>query len=145
MKPLQIILAVIFSLLLGISNLVAQSSVEKLNLTKEQKQLLKSQKELIKKNREEFKATLSPSQLAILKNQALTKLERQQALKKSLTLPQKKLVAQNNNSVKLVKSKFRGTLTKSQKSELRKRFKNKDSKKRLKKNIRKRIQNNRRR
>ncbi len=142
MKPLQIIVALVFSLLIGSVNVVAQNSIEDLNLSLEQKQLLRAQKELIKKNRQAFKATLTSSQLAILKNKALTKLERQEALKNSLTIAQKKLVAQNRLSVKQSKSKFRGTLTKSQKQQLKQRFNSKRgvSKKRARKNIRRRLQ-----
>ncbi|TVZ56259.1 hypothetical protein OD91_1541 [Lutibacter sp. Hel_I_33_5] len=134
MKLFKILVCVFFSFFLGTTTIIAQDAIENLQLSKQQKQLLKAQKQLLKKNRAAFKATLTSEQLTILKNKALTKVQRQHALKQSLNSSQRKLIALNDASVKQAKSKFRGTLTKNQKQKLKKRFKGKKG--RNKKNVR---------
>lgn len=89
------------------------------NLTVQQKEMIEAQKKLLIDNREAFKATLTESQLTILKNTSLTKEERMKALMGSLSDSQKRLLAENRKEANFRKENFRATITEEQRQRLR--------------------------
>lgn len=89
------------------------------NLTIQQKEMIEAQKKLLIDNREAFKATLTESQLTILKNTSLTKEERMKALMGSLSDSQKRLLAENRKEANFRKENFRATITEEQRQRLR--------------------------
>ena len=88
-------------------------------LTPQQKQLLKEQQELLDKTKVIFKENLTESQLALLKNRAISKSERAKLLKQSLSLKQRTIIRTNRDLLKAKRVAFRNSLTKKQQFKLR--------------------------
>jgi len=118
MKPLKIIIAMVFCFFLGFTSIQAQNNSVMQNLTETQQQLLKEQRELVIMNREIFKASLTSEQLAILDNTAITKQERLKALTSTFTAGQKALMAKNRASTEAIKQAFKNTLTSEQRQHM---------------------------
>ena len=123
MKSLNIISVILFCLYVGFPNLTAQNTTTVQNilqdLTEEQQQILQSQRDLIVENRENFKATLTAKQLLILSNKELSKQQKEDALIKTFTKEQKKLLAENKERVEAIKNEFKNTITEDQRQQIR--------------------------
>jgi len=107
-KPLILSLAI---MLIGITNTNAQQIAKVENLTQEQLKLKNEVETLKKKNREAYKALLTPSQKAILKDETLEKKERRKKVRESFSESQKETLKKNREALKKAKDAFKNTLT----------------------------------
>lgn len=113
-------------------------------LTAEQKRLLKEQQALLDRTKTIFKENLSESQLAIVKNRAISQAERTKLLRQSLSQKQRDLISNNRRLLQLKRTAFRNSLTKKQRFRLR-RFLQKrsiDDRRRLARRLRRLIRDN---
>lgn len=119
MKSIITITAFLF--FMGMYSGRAQKSTVIDNFTTEQQKLVKEQRDLIKANREAFKASLTPEQLAILKDASLTKEQKQAALIQTFTAAQKNLLNQTKENFKELKRDFKNSLTTEQRQQIQER------------------------
>ena len=146
-KNLLLGLLLLMALTIG-NNLYAQkeeSTKEQLKyLTTEQKVLLKEQQELLDKTKMIFKENLTDSQLAILNNRTISKVQRTKLLRQSLSQKQRDIISNNRQLLRSKRTAFRNSLTKKQTIRLR-RFlqrRNIDDRKRLARRLRRLIRDN---
>lgn len=118
MKTKVFSLVLIF-LYIGMVKFYAQESDVVKNLTEEQKEMIQSQKKLLIDTRNEFKATLTDSQLAILKDATLSKEDRLKTLLSSLSENQKKLLIENRKVISERKEDFKSSITEEQRQRIR--------------------------
>jgi len=151
MKPLNYLrLFMIFSFVLTLgSKANAQQDENESSsaldyLTHEQQQLLKEQQLLIDKTRSLFKENLTTDQLKLLNDRSINKERRTAMLKKSLTSEQRNIVSSNRDLIRSKKNMFRKSLTKKQRLKLRKFIRKRplNDRKRLVRRLRRLIQNN---
>jgi hypothetical protein len=96
----------------------------KATLTPDQKAMLKQNHEKQKAAHEAFKATLTADQKAIMKDKSLQGGDKMAKLKGSLTEDQQKLMATNRENRKADHKAFVATLSDAQKAQLKEAFKN---------------------
>lgn len=118
-KILKQLIFLIFIIVIGTFNNYSQEGEVLHNLNEQQREMIKAQKKLLIQNRAAFKATLTPMQLEILRNESLTKENRMRELMKSLTEKQRRILAENRKEEKNRRDSFRATLTEEQRQRLR--------------------------
>lgn len=118
-KILKQLIFLIFIIVIGTFNNYSQEGEVLYNLNEQQREMIKAQKKLLIQNRAAFKATLTPMQLEILRNESLTKENRMRELMKSLTEKQRRILAENRKEEKIRRDSFRATLTEEQRQRLR--------------------------
>ena len=99
-KILKQLIFLIFIIVIGTFNNYSQEGEVLYNLNEQQREMIKAQKKLLIQNRAAFKATLTPMQLEILRNESLTKENRMRELMKSLTEKQRRILAENRKEEK---------------------------------------------
>ena len=118
-KIIKQLLFLIFIIVIGSFNNYSQERDVMQNLNEHQREMIKAQKKLLIQNRAVFKATLTPNQLEILRNESLSKEGRMRELMKSLTEKQRRILADNRKEEKIRRENFRATLTEEQRHRLR--------------------------
>jgi len=118
-KIIKQIIFLIFVIVIGSFNNYSQERDVLHNLNEHQREMIKAQKKLLIQNRAAFKATLTPNQLEILRNESLSKEGRMRELMKSLTEKQRRILADNRKEEKIRRDNFRATLTEEQRQQLR--------------------------
>ena len=118
-KIIKQLIFIIFIIVIGTFNNYSQEGEVLNNLNEQQREMIIAQKKLLIQNREAFKATLTPMQLEILRNESLTKELRMRELMKSLTEKQRRILAENRKEEKIRRDNFRATLTEEQRQRLR--------------------------
>lgn len=89
--------------------------------TPAQIEMIKAQRKLIKADKEAFRNTLTDEQLAVFKDESLTREERRKVMKAMLTADQKALLTTNRQKAKSLREAFKATITDEQKEALKKR------------------------
>lgn len=118
-KIIKQLIFIIFIIVIGTFNNYSQEGEVLNNLNEQQREMIIAQKKLLIQNREAFKATLTPMQLEILRNETLTKELKMRELMKSLTEKQRRILAENRKEEKIRRDNFRATLTEEQRQRLR--------------------------
>lgn len=118
-KIIKQLIFIIFIIVIGTFNNYSQEGEVLNNLNEQQREMIIAQKKLLIQNREAFKATLTPMQLEILRNETLTKELKMRELMKSLTDKQRRILAENRKEEKIRRDNFRATLTEEQRQRLR--------------------------
>lgn len=96
----------------------------KATLTPDQKAMLKQNAEKQKAAHEAFKATLTADQKAIMADKSLQGRDKMEKFKSSLTADQQKLMAANREASQANRKAFAATLTDAQKAQLKTAFRN---------------------
>jgi len=118
-KIIKQFIFLIFVIVIGTFNNYSQESDVMNNINEHQREMIRAQKKLLIENRAAFKATLTPEQLEILRNESLSKDGRMREFMKSLSEKQRRILAENRKEEKIRRDNFRATLTEEQRQRLR--------------------------